>query len=414
MKKRKTAGAGRAAAVLCAVVMLAGCGSYVDDEPEGELVIRSKETQVSAAPEGKASSTGTTTTKTTDAETTTEKTTKKTKKTTAETTVTETETTTEKTTTTSEVTTTTAEQTTTPPPETEPPAETTAATTAETTTAATEATAPPAPKQLTAASFMVATTLSTTNITWDAVDGATGYSVYVRRSKDGNWEHLADTTETKWSTDKFGRDPEYSFTVKPYTEEKGERKYAEQSEVSEFPYLTQKNGITYVDGLLLVNKTYPLPKSYAPGGLTPETQAAFNEMKSGAAKDGYSLWVCSGYRSYDYQNTLYWGYVNREGSQAEADRFSARPGHSEHQSGLAADINYASRYFNGSPEAEWLKANAWKYGFIIRYPEDKEEITGYRYESWHVRYVGKELSKILTESGLTVEEYYGVTSQYNY
>ncbi|MBR1764454.1 MAG: M15 family metallopeptidase [Ruminococcus sp.] len=260
---------------------------------------------------------------------------------------------------------------------------------------------------------MVATTLGTTNITWDAVEGATGYTVCVRRSKDGEWEELADTEKTTWSTDQFGRNRDYAFTVKAYTEKKGKRTYSEKNEISEFPYLTQKNGVTYVDGLLIVNKTYSLPRSYGPGGLTPETNAAFEEMKKGAAKDGYSIWVCSGYRSYDYQNTLYWNYVARDGSQASADRYSARAGYSEHQSGLAADINQASRYFNGSPVALWLAANAWKYGFIIRYPEGKEDITGYNYESWHVRYVGKEMSKLLTESGLTLEEYYGLTSKYS-
>ena len=402
----------RIAAALLAAAMLAGCGETADSEDD--LMIRASVDHTAATSETSLPLMTETITKETTmsekpTETTTESsTTATTKKTT---------TTTEATTTT--VTTTTVPETTTPPPETTtlPPTETTTTTT--TATAAPAKTEPaetkaPAPKEIKAASFMVATTLGSTSITWDAVDGADGYTVCVRRSKDGEWEELASTKKTSWSTDEFGRNKDYAFTVKAYTEKDGKRTYAKKNEISEFPYLTQKNGVTYVDGLLLVNKTYPLPQSYAPGGLTAETNAAFEEMRKGAAKDGVSLWVCSGYRSYAYQSTLYWNYVARDGSQASADRYSARPGHSEHQSGLCADLNWASRYFNGSPTAIWIQNNCWKYGFIIRYPEGKEDITGYNYESWHVRFVGKEMSKLLTESGLTLEEYYGLTSKYNY
>ncbi|MBQ8923023.1 MAG: D-alanyl-D-alanine carboxypeptidase family protein [Oscillospiraceae bacterium] len=171
------------------------------------------------------------------------------------------------------------------------------------------------------------------------------------------------------------------------------------------------NGITYVQGVLIVNKTYSLPSSYNPGGLTPEAQAAFNEMAAAAKKDGYTLTICSGFRSYSYQKQLYSNYVTRKG-QYEADRCSARAGHSEHQTGLAMDINYAGSSFDNTPEAKWLGENCWKYGFIIRYPKGKEEITGYKYESWHVRYLGKEWAKTIYDSGLTLEEYFGITSKY--
>ena len=109
----------------------------------------------------------------------------------------------------------------------------------------------------------------------------------------------------------------------------------------------------------------------------------------------------------------YWGYVARDGSQWSADQYSARAGHSEHQSGLAFDVNFAGYAFNGTREAIWLEKNCHKYGFIIRYPSGKESITGYNYESWHCRYVGKELAKELTESGQTLEEFYGLTSKYS-
>ena len=171
------------------------------------------------------------------------------------------------------------------------------------------------------------------------------------------------------------------------------------------------NGATYIDGVLIVNKTYSLPQDYNPGGLTAETQKAFTSMQNAASAAGYSLWVTSGYRSYYDQQTLYNNYVWRDG-QAAADRYSARPGHSEHQTGLAIDVNYASDWFGTTAEASWLAANCAEFGFIIRYPEGKENITGFKYEPWHIRYVGKSLAKKLTNEGLTLEEYFGINSQY--
>lgn len=170
------------------------------------------------------------------------------------------------------------------------------------------------------------------------------------------------------------------------------------------------DGITYVQGVLIANKTYELPPDYNPG-LLPEAEAAFNEMAAAAAEDGLSLTIVSGFRSYDFQKQLYERYCERDGKEA-ADRYSARAGHSEHQTGLAMDINYAGDAFNDTPEAAWIAENCWKYGFILRYPKDKEEITGYKYESWHVRYLGKEWAKTIYDSGLTLEEYFGITSEY--
>lgn len=172
-----------------------------------------------------------------------------------------------------------------------------------------------------------------------------------------------------------------------------------------------KNGITYVNGILIANKTYSLPKDYNPGKILPDAQAAFNTMLADAKKAGLSLSICSGFRSYDYQNQLYNGYVARDG-KAAADTYSARAGHSEHQTGLAMDINYASSAFTNTPEAKWLAANCYKYGFILRYPKGKENITGYMYESWHVRYLGKQLAKEVYDSGLTLEEFLCIDSKY--
>ena len=176
--------------------------------------------------------------------------------------------------------------------------------------------------------------------------------------------------------------------------------------------LYEKDGITYVDGIMIVNKTYSLPKTYNPGGLTDEFMDAFYEMQSAASLDGISLFVASGFRSYEYQVDLYNTYVKRDGKEA-ADTYSARPGYSEHQTGLAADINAADSSFEDTPEAIWLDKNCYKYGFVIRFPKGKEAYTGYTYEPWHLRYVGKDIAKkIHAAGGISLEEYYNFTSTY--
>ena len=167
---------------------------------------------------------------------------------------------------------------------------------------------------------------------------------------------------------------------------------------------------TYIQGILVVNKTYALPRSYAPGW-DAEATAALNEMFAAAKAEGLNLFVRSGYRSYYDQAYIYRGYVNRDG-QEEADRYSARAGHSEHQSGLAFDLNETTYAFGQTAEAKWIAAHAHEYGFILRYPEGMEHITGYNYEPWHVRYLGKETAQKVYESGLCLEEYLGITSEY--
>ena len=169
-------------------------------------------------------------------------------------------------------------------------------------------------------------------------------------------------------------------------------------------------GLTYINGILIANKTYSLPPDYNPG-VDPEAQAAFDEMQAAASKEGLNIYISSAFRSYEYQSGLYDRYVSRSG-KAEADRYSARPGHSEHQTGLAFDLNTIDISFADTEEYEWLKDNCADYGFIIRYPEDSEAITGYMYEPWHIRYLGKETAKKVYESGLTLEEYLGIDSKY--
>jgi len=177
----------------------------------------------------------------------------------------------------------------------------------------------------------------------------------------------------------------------------------------------KENGIYYIDNILIANKTYNLPSSYAPGGLLKIFTSNFNNMKNDASKEGINLNIISGYRSYSSQNYIYNNYVKKDGKN-KADTYSARPGHSEHQTGLAADINSLYTSFINTKEGKWLNENCHKYGFIIRYPKGKEEITGYIYEPWHIRYVGVELSTKLYNNGnwISLEEYFGINSSYTY
>ena len=135
-------------------------------------------------------------------------------------------------------------------------------------------------------------------------------------------------------------------------------------------------------------------------------------MKSAAANEGLSIYISSGFRSYSSQVQIYNNFVNSYG-QSSADTFSARPGHSEHQSGLCFDLNSIDDSFAYTPESAWVNQNAHKYGFIIRYPKGKDSITGYQYEPWHIRYLGVDLATSVYNSGLCLEEYLGITSSYS-
>ena len=138
-----------------------------------------------------------------------------------------------------------------------------------------------------------------------------------------------------------------------------------------------------------------------------EALAALREMFDAARTDGFVLQVNSSFRSYQTQADTYNYWVQTYGKE-QADRTSARPGHSEHQLGTTADVGARGQFledFIGTAEADWLAENAWKYGFIISYPDGKEDITGYAYEPWHVRYVGKEVAADVQASGLTLREF---------
>ncbi len=174
-----------------------------------------------------------------------------------------------------------------------------------------------------------------------------------------------------------------------------------------------KEGVTYVEGILIVNKTYALPSTYG-SGLDKEVLAHFEEMKGAATLEGLHVYLSSGFRSFATQEKLYTNYVLRDGVE-KADTYSARAGHSEHQSGLAFDVNQINDTFHDSPEAIWLSNHCYQYGFILRYPKGKTNETGYKYESWHFRYVGVDLATKLYNNGdwITLEDYFGLTSIYN-
>ena len=161
------------------------------------------------------------------------------------------------------------------------------------------------------------------------------------------------------------------------------------------------------DDIIIVNKKHGLSKDYNPGE-NPTAKAAFVRLRDDMINQGLNVGRSySGFRSYDYQKTLYDNYVSRDG-QAAADRYSARPGYSEHQTGLVFDLTDKSgNLLEDSRASQWLKDNAHNYGFIVRFQAGKEASTGYMPEAWHIRYVGKE-AKDIHDSGLSLEEYFGI------
>ena len=173
---------------------------------------------------------------------------------------------------------------------------------------------------------------------------------------------------------------------------------------------------------ILVNKYYYLDENYVPNNLekinnqyaldnmklVKEAKEAFEKLSKDALKEKLNIIAMSAYRSYSYQIDLYNRYAKSDGKE-KADTYSGRPGHSEHQTGLAVDVyNKKLPYtsFENTKEYEWMMKNAYKYGFILRFPKDKEEETGYHFESWHYRYVGIDIATYIKENNISFEEYY--------
>lgn len=166
------------------------------------------------------------------------------------------------------------------------------------------------------------------------------------------------------------------------------------------PDSVEVNGVTYVGGVLVANKKHSIPEDYG-SGLTNELWSALEKMRS---ETGYDFVVISGFRSYEEQENLFLNYVERDGYDT-AITYSAYPGTSEHQTGLGADLGWVDNQYAYTEEGMWLAENCHEYGFIIRYPQGKQNITGYIYEPWHVRYLGKSTAKLVHDSGLTLEEF---------
>ncbi|MCP9015037.1 MULTISPECIES: LD-carboxypeptidase LdcB/DacB [unclassified Streptococcus] len=160
------------------------------------------------------------------------------------------------------------------------------------------------------------------------------------------------------------------------------------------------------DEIVVANKHYPMSKDYNPGE-NPTAKAELLKLIAAMQQAGFPISDnYSGFRSYETQTQLYQDYVNKDG-KAEADRYSARPGYSEHQTGLAFDlIGTNGDLVTEEKAAQWLLDHAADYGFVVRYLKGKEKETGYMAEEWHLRYVGKE-AKEIAASGLSLEEYYG-------
>lgn len=165
---------------------------------------------------------------------------------------------------------------------------------------------------------------------------------------------------------------------------------------------------TYINGILLVNKDYGLPPTFGNGD-DPTALAKLQQLQRDAKAQGINISNSySGYRSYQYQTQLYNNYVNQHGEE-EANTFSAKPGFSEHQTGLTFDLkDFNGQLVEDPITSQWIKENCAKYGFILRYPEGKEDITGYIYEPWHLRYVGEEVANQIMNNNTTLEQYLGV------
>ncbi len=252
-------------------------------------------------------------------------------------------------------------------------------------------------------------------LSWTKVENADEYKIYRSNKKNGKYKKIAEVTSDTLSfsdKDYKGERKTYYYRIKSVTKfGKGiNHIYSNTIKKTVYKRKSKVHGVTYINGILIANKTYKLPKTYNPG-TNSKAYKAFKKMQSAAYKDGLNLFIASGYRSYSYQKYLYNSYKARDGKE-KADTYSARAGHSEHQTGLAFDINDPSSSFDNTKEAKWLAKNCTKYGFIIRYQKSKEKITGYKYESWHIRYLGKSLAKKVTKSGKCLEEYLGITSKY--
>lgn len=184
----------------------------------------------------------------------------------------------------------------------------------------------------------------------------------------------------------------------------------EQADIEFLPRFNVIDGVTFINDILFVNDLIGLPADFDPG-LSPEVENAYEMMRTDALEEDLNFVITSDYRSYADQEAIYNDYIGIYGSVEEAERWVNVPGFSEHQTGLAIDVGSYESWelqempFGFTEESVWVAENGHEYGFIIRYPEGFEDITGMAYEPWHLRYVGVEAATEIYESGLTLEHY---------
>lgn len=251
--------------------------------------------------------------------------------------------------------------------------------------------------------------------------------------KDNEDGHNKTSVNKKENIEKNTKEDNKSDKEKEDKEDKNKKDESDKDKKKDKEKVTE-DGSKIADDpndiLVLVNKEHALPDGYEPPDLEfPDVPFPFTEdlpkkqMRKEAAKaledmfaaaddEGLDLFAQSGYRSYERQDAIFAANVEKSGEKA-ANNYSARPGESEHQTGLVMDVTTPDvdfdliTEFGDTDEGKWLEKKAAEYGFIIRYPKDKEDITEYQYEPWHIRYVGKKVAKEIKSKGISLEEYLG-------
>ncbi len=251
---------------------------------------------------------------------------------------------------------------------------------------------------------------------------------YIVKLKDNQIEELLEKGYDKWLL-RFIKQKYFIYhNLERYESYFQEHRDLEHSKVvslvnvnadKEFYTDLEKTDITK-NNTMLVNKFHVLEKNYIPNDLVDvsiqhaygkqklrkEVYEHFISMFEAAKEEELTIIINSSYRTYNYQKSLWDRYAMQHGEKW-ANEYAAQAGSSEHQTGMAIDVTtYGADDFEKTQEFKWMGQNAYKYGFILRYPKDKTDITGYQYESWHYRYVGEELARKIYESGLTLDEYY--------